>query len=1225
MSISTVSFTRTPQAGDDIYGWSEDALIGSGLLNGTIVTLNVMANDLGGNAKRLWSIDDGNGHTSQADYDLLNSDMGGVWENAAVNNLGVADQITISNGQVLLDLTRSLQALGATSVQALAAGDHIYDQFVYSIRLANGTLSQATVTVDLYGENDAASISGDHTGSVTEDQTLSASGTLTVVDSDHGQSHTATATNAPSDNGLGTYSVDATGHWSYNVNNALVQHLGTGDTVTDTFTVTSLDGTASQQVTITIHGASDRATFSGDDTGAVTEDTQTSAHGTLSVSDVDDNQSAAQTASGSTALGGYSVAADGSWTYNVHNAAIQHLGAGDTAGDSFDVVSADGTHHTVNITIHGANDPATFSGDDTGAVTEDTQTSTQGTLSVSDVDDNQSAAQTASGSTALGGYSVAADGSWTYNLNNALIQHLGAGDTAGDSFDVVSADGTHHTVNITIHGANDPATFSGDTSGSATEDDTVPATGTLAVSDVDDGEAHTIAASGAGGNNLGSYTVDADGHWTYTVANQAVQHLGANDTAQDTFTVTSFDGTASQQVTITVTGANDPPAAAPDTDAATEGGAAAIGSVATNDSDPDYGAVLSYALDAPVAGLSLHTDGSYSFDPTDPAYNHLAQGITADVVAHYTVSDEHSASAGSTLTITVTGSNDAPVAAADTDAATEGGAAAIGSVATNDSDPDYGAVLSYALDAPVAGLTFHTDGSYSFDPTDPAYNHLAQGITADVVAQYTVSDEHNASAGSTLTITMTGVNDAPAVSGAVSGSATEDASTSTLNALANASDVDDNTTLSIVGLPLSLPAGVSYDAATHSFTLDPANAAFQHLAQGTQTTVTVNYGVSDGIATTPASVSWTVTGVNDPATFGGQDTGLVTEAAGNNGGIPTATGALSVSDPDDNQSSFQAQNNAATSYGHFTLGTNGSWNYTLDNTNATVNALNNGQTLHDLIGVQSFDGTHHTVDITINGVTDDLGGPTGIGFSMIAQSGNSLANLGTFFQTGDPDPGDTFAYSIGAGSAGGFVLTAVTGGASLNASGAATNTEDLLNVVATDAAGNSTATAFHVWIGTNGADTHTALFSTNNIDAGQQGTDILRGSNGTDYLFGGNGNDFLQGNGGADFLSGGGGTNTFAYGAVNDFTAALHDLILDFTPGSDIIDLSAIDANLTLANDQPFTFDSVQNSGTVAGHVTWSQDAVNNETIIHAGVVGDGTLEIHLSGLNTLTTANFAL
>src|SRR5262249_58086706 len=67
--------------------------------------------------------------------------------------------------------------------------------------------------------------------------------------------------------------------------------------------------------------------------------------------------------------------------------------------DSFDVVSADGTHHTVNITINGTNDPATFTGDDTGDVTEDTQTSAQRALTVSDIDDNQSSAQAASGST----------------------------------------------------------------------------------------------------------------------------------------------------------------------------------------------------------------------------------------------------------------------------------------------------------------------------------------------------------------------------------------------------------------------------------------------------------------------------------------------------------------------------------------------------------------------------------------------------------------------------------------------------------------------------------------------------------------------------------------------------------------------------------------------------------------------------------------------------------
>src|SRR4029077_16665516 len=63
------------------------------------------------------------------------------------------------------------------------------------------------------------------------------------------------------------------------------------------------------------------------------------------------------------------------------------------------------------------------------------------------------------------------------------------------------------------------------------------------------------------------------------------------------------------------------------------------------------------------------------------------------------------------------------------------------------------------------------------------------------------------------------------------------------------------------------PAGVTYNPATHSFTLDPANAAYQHLAQDQQTTVTVNYGVSDGLATTAASATWSVTGANDAPTL----------------------------------------------------------------------------------------------------------------------------------------------------------------------------------------------------------------------------------------------------------------------------------------------------------------------------------------------------------------------
>ena len=51
---STTSFTKAPQAGTDSFCYDEEELAGySSLL------VDVMANDLGGNSKILWSVDDG--------------------------------------------------------------------------------------------------------------------------------------------------------------------------------------------------------------------------------------------------------------------------------------------------------------------------------------------------------------------------------------------------------------------------------------------------------------------------------------------------------------------------------------------------------------------------------------------------------------------------------------------------------------------------------------------------------------------------------------------------------------------------------------------------------------------------------------------------------------------------------------------------------------------------------------------------------------------------------------------------------------------------------------------------------------------------------------------------------------------------------------------------------------------------------------------------------------
>ena len=190
----------------------------------------------------------------------------------------------------------------------------------------------------------------------------------------------------------------------------------------------------------------------------------------------------------------------------------------------------------------------------------------------------------------------------------------------------------------------------------------------------------------------------------------------------------------------------------------------AAATLLANDTDVDDGHVLT------ITGVSGHSalgasvtlvNGNVVYNPTaTPGIQALAAGEYAFDSFTYTVSDEHGASSSATVSLTVLGVNDAPVAQADTNAGEED-TLITGTVAASDSDVDHGAVLSYSLIAPVPGLTLNANGSYSFDAGNAAYQHLAQGATTDVVANYKVTDEHGAFATSTLTIHLTGRNDAP--------------------------------------------------------------------------------------------------------------------------------------------------------------------------------------------------------------------------------------------------------------------------------------------------------------------------------------------------------------------------------------------------------------------------------------------------------------------------------
>ncbi len=135
------------------------------------------------------------------------------------------------------------------------------DDFALSFTVSDGSLSDTALAIlDVTPVNDAAVIGGDVVDAVTEDVdpdadgNLEVSGALTISDIDSGAEQNFVASTQV---GLyGTLTIDAGGSWDYVADNMhpAIQALALGESLTDTMTVTSVDGTI-QDITITINGA----------------------------------------------------------------------------------------------------------------------------------------------------------------------------------------------------------------------------------------------------------------------------------------------------------------------------------------------------------------------------------------------------------------------------------------------------------------------------------------------------------------------------------------------------------------------------------------------------------------------------------------------------------------------------------------------------------------------------------------------------------------------------------------------------------------------------------------------------------------------------------------------------------------------------------------------------------------------------------------------------------
>ncbi|KQU92916.1 hypothetical protein ASC68_24105 [Devosia sp. Root105] len=184
---------------------------------------------------------------------------------------------------------------------------------------------------------------------------------------------------------------------------------------------------------------------------------------------------------------------------------------------------------------------------------------------------------------------ITADGQVGYDASTlssaalAQIQGLGAGQYFTDTFTyaIRMANGTLSwaTAQIKIAGTNDAATISGTSTGSTVEDTDgqLHAEGTLSVTDLDAGQNVFQAPPPASLNGTyGTFTFDAlTGQWTYDLDHDKANHLYGGEEVHDTLVVTSFDGTASRTIDVTVTGTNDAADLSADVEELTEGDTAA--------------------------------------------------------------------------------------------------------------------------------------------------------------------------------------------------------------------------------------------------------------------------------------------------------------------------------------------------------------------------------------------------------------------------------------------------------------------------------------------------------------------------------------------------------------------------------------------------------------------------------------------------------------------------
>ncbi|WP_290689202.1 Ig-like domain-containing protein [Aquabacterium sp.] len=838
--------------------------------------------------------------------------------------------------------------------------------------------------------------------------------------------------------------------------------------------------------------------------------------------------------------GSVSVAANGSFSYTPS--------ANYNGTDSFTVTVSDGqggtATSTVTVTINAVNDAPTANNP---SVSGNEDTIISGQVTASDADNDPLGFSKASDPT-HGSVTVNSDGSFSYTPT--------ANYNGTDSFTVTVADGqggtTTSTINITVTPVNDAPTTN-DVSVSGNEDSAI--SGQVTGADVD---GNPLSYTKASDPTHGSVSVAANGNFVYTP--------NANYNGTDSFTVTVSDGqggTATATVSVTIAAVNDAPTAGnPGVIGAED--TPITGQVTGNDVDGD---TLSYTKTSnPTHGsVTVNSDGSFSYTPT--ANFNGSDSFTV------TVADGHGGTVLSTVSITVTPVNDAPVSNSPSVSGAED-TVITGTISASDVEGD---TLSYQVSAdPAHGqVTVASDGSFSYTPT-ANYN----GSDSFTVL---VSDGQGGTTVSTVSVNITAVNDAPTTQN-VSASGAEDAA---ITGQVSGNDVDGDT--------LSYAKGSN---PTHGSVTVQADGSFSY-------TPTANFNGSDSFTVTvsdgqggtaTSTISITVTPVNDAPTTnnvaasGAEDTPI--------------TGQVSGSDVDGDTLSYTKGSDPT--HGSVTVQADGSFSY-------TPTANYNGT---DSFTVTVSDGqggsTTSTVSITVTPVND-----APITYNISVSGAEDAAITGQV--TGSDADGDTLSYTKGSDPTHGSVSVNSDGSFSYTPT-ANFNGSDSFTVTVSDGQGGTATSTISITV----TPVNDAPVTSNVSATGAEDTPITGQVNGSDvegdtlsYAKASDpshGSVTVQADGSFSY------TPTANYNGTDSFTVTVSD-------GQGGTATSTVSITVTALNDAPVTND-VSLTGAedtpITGLVTGSDVDGNTLSYTKGSDPTHGSVSVNSDGSFSYTpTANF--